>query len=305
MAWMEILAPAKLNLFLELINRRSDGFHELETVMAPIDLYDRILMRRRTDDQIKLTRAEAITSSQSHLFEVPLDQTNLIWKALNLLKAHSDKTLGVDVQVQKGIPSQAGMGGGSSDAASTLLAANRMFALNLSRDTLIELASQLGSDVAFFIDQQPARCTGRGEIIEPLRNFPPLNLVVTMPPGGLSTAAVFKNSSLPSTHHTSQPLIKGLRQRKLQQICRGMWNRLQSAAEAMSPWVSRLKNEFSNLPCMGHQMTGSGTAYFGVFPNASTARRSEMLLKNRLPNCISFCVNTIARPTHLMRYPQT
>lgn len=305
MAWMEILAPAKLNLFLELINRRSDGFHELETVMAPIDLCDRILMRRRLDNQISLTQTPLATPTQSHLYEVPLDQTNLIWKALNLLKTHTGQTLGVDVQIEKRIPSQAGMGGGSSDAASTLLAANRMFSLNLSRDTLIKLASQLGSDVAFFIDQQPARCTGRGEIIEPLENCPHLNLVVAMPPVGLSTATVFKNSTLPSAQQSSEPLVQGLIYRKLQDICCGMWNRLQAAAESLSPWVNRLKNEFSNLPCVGHQMTGSGTAYFGVFQNATTARRAEMLLRNRLPDCISFCVNTFARPTHLMRYPQT
>lgn len=301
---MEILAPAKLNLFLELINRRSDGFHELETVMAPIDLYDRIMMRRRTDDQILLTQAMASTTSQSHLYEIPVDQTNLIWKAINLLQAQTGRTLGVDIQVEKGIPSQAGLGGGSSDAASTLVAANRMFSLNLSRSTLLALASQLGSDVAFFIDQKLARCTGRGEIVEPLKQGTHLNLVVTMPPCGLSTADVFKNSHLPSQQRSSEPLIHSLMHRQLKGVCCGMWNRLQSVAEALSPWVNRLKNEFSKLACWGHQMTGSGTAYFGVFQNAMTARRAERQLTNRLPDCMSFCVNTIAQPTHLMRYPQ-
>ena len=126
-----------------------------------------------------------------------------------------------------------------------------------------------------------------------------------MPPVGLSTATVFKNSTRPSAQQSSEPLVQGLIHRKLQDICCGMWNRLQAAAESLSPWVNRLKNEFSNLPCVGNQMTGSGTAYFGVFQNATTARRAEMLLRNRLPDCISFCVNTFARPTHLMRYPQT
>lgn len=300
---MEILAPAKVNLFLELLKRRDDGFHELETVMAPVNLFDRILMRRRSDSEIRLRLASPAFDDHCPQFSMPADRTNLIWRAIDLLGQACDRKLGIDVVVQKRIPNQAGMGGGSSDAASTLLAVNRMFSFRQTRQQLLDLASQLGSDVAFFIDRGIALCSGRGEIIQPLTNCPRLDLVLAMPPTGLSTAQVFQQCQISTAPPSSDTLRQGLRHGCLRRIGQGMSNRLQVTAEQLSPWVKRLASEFARLPSIGHQMTGSGSAYFGIFANAQSTRQAKRVLENRLPECSLFCVSTVGRYTNVIRYP--
>ena len=300
---MEILAPAKVNLFLELLKRRDDGFHELETIMAPVNLFDRIMLRRRSDETIRLRPALPTFENHPQQFSMPADRSNLIWRAIDLLGQACNRKFGVDVIVEKRIPNQAGMGGGSSDAASTLLAINRMFSLQQTRRQLLDLASQLGSDVAFFIDRGIARCTGLGEIIQPITDCPRLDLVLAMPPTGLSTAQVFQQCCISSTPPSSDRLLQGLRHGSLQQIGQGMGNRLQSTAEQLSPWVKRLVQEFAGLPSIGHQMTGSGSAYFGIFANSQITRQAKRILKNRLPECSLFCVSTVGRTTNVIRYP--
>lgn len=240
--------------------------------------------------------------SDAAIFCMPEGGTNLVWRAIELLRQSCGRNFGVDVLVQKRIPNQAGMGGGSSDAAATLVAVNRLFGLNQSPQQLRDLASQLGSDVAFFVNHGMARCSGRGELIQPLDFVPRLDLVLAMPPAGLSTAEVYQHSQLPEVPQSSGPLLQGLREGRLYQTGKGLWNRLQSAAAGLCPWIERLRTEFSRLNCRGHQMTGSGAAYFGIFANDLVARRAARLLASRLPNCFCFCVSTVGRDANLIKY---
>lgn len=302
MAWMEVLAPAKANLFLELMGRRTDGFHELETVMVTVSLFDRILLRRRRDDRIDLSRIICGPNHNPSVFSMPLDRQNLVWQALELIRERSGKRFGVDVVVQKNIPGQAGMGGGSSDAAATLVAANRMFALRQTPQSLLQMASQLGSDVPFFLNRGFARCTGRGERIQPLTITTPLDLVMAMPPQGLATPQVFALSQPPQSPRRSDPLEEGLVRGDLRQIGTGLWNRLQSAAETVCPWITGMRNEFERLNCSGHLMTGSGAAYFGLFANRHVATQAARQLSARLPQCSIFCLHTITNHANLTRY---
>ena len=298
MARMEFCAPAKINLFLELIDRRDDGFHELETVMLPIAMSDRLVFQTRTDGPIRLnaipTRMNHPQTSGASVFEIPLDQRNLVWQAITKLSESVQRTLGVDVAIQKNIPAMAGLGGGSSDAATTLQACNRLFKLGLDRQQLTKIAHEIGSDVAYFLERGVALCTGRGEKVQKLIDPAPQQWVVLMmPPAGLSTAQVYQQSQLPDQPKSSQMLLDGLRRNDFRKVANGLFNRLQMAAEKIQPWITKAKREFQKLDCQAHQMTGSGSAYFGLYRNLQTANSSARRLAARNPKAAVYCVRSL------------
>ncbi len=187
---VSVCAPAKINLHLEIMGKRSDGFHELETVMSTIDLCDRLEFAARSDEEIHLQlEFPFITDDDTAL---PTDDRNLVVRALKLLRERSESSsfapLGCDVRLSKRIPSEAGLGGASSDAAATLRAGNQLWQLGFFKAQLMELAAELGSDVPFFIDGGTAVCRGRGELIEPLPAIGGTPLVVAKPPVGSGDA---------------------------------------------------------------------------------------------------------------------
>jgi 4-diphosphocytidyl-2-C-methyl-D-erythritol kinase len=183
------------------------------------------------------------------------------------------------LRLVKRIPAAAGLGGGSSDAAAALVAANEGWQLGRSHDELAEWAAELGSDVPFFLVGGPAVCRGRGERVAPVAGLGLLHFVVVRPPAGLSTAAVYGVCRAAAQPQAALPLIDALRRGDWQQAGRRLLNRLQPAAETLSPWVKRLEEEFSQLDFLGHGMSGSGTSYFGLCRHARHARRSARRLE--------------------------
>jgi 4-diphosphocytidyl-2-C-methyl-D-erythritol kinase len=176
---MQLLAPAKINLSFEIKRRRADGFHEIETLMAPITLADRLSIERAGDDhEIRFSCDDS---------SLPSGEDNLVVRALKLFRERTKITSGVALALEKKTPHGAGLGGGSSDAASTLLGLNKLFDTRLSRDVLLKLASELGSDVPFFIARSPAICRGRGEIVEPTRLETDFALLLLKPDFGVPT----------------------------------------------------------------------------------------------------------------------
>jgi 4-diphosphocytidyl-2-C-methyl-D-erythritol kinase len=182
----------------------------------------------------------------------------------------------------KRIPSAAGLGGGSSDAAAALRLANSLWDLNWSTERLSEVAAEIGSDVPFFLGDGPALCRGRGERVEPVRGMRPLDFVIVKPPHDLSTADVYRahaelankvTSAAASSHkHGAFSARNSLD---------WMANRLESAAASLSPWIERLRAMFDSLGFLRHQLSGSGTAYFGVCRHAAHARRLATILRVR------------------------
>jgi 4-diphosphocytidyl-2-C-methyl-D-erythritol kinase len=195
-------------------------------------------------------------------------------RAVELVRRRAGVRRGARLLLVKRIPAAAGLGGGSSDAAAALVAANEGWRLGRSRGELAEWAAELGSDVPFFLADGPAICRGRGERVEPVAGLGGLCFVVVYPPEGLSTAAVYGLCRPAAQAQQVQPLVDALRQGNLDLAGRRMWNRLQPAAEQLSPWVKRLQQEFHNQDCLGHGMSGSGSSYFGVYRHARHARRS-------------------------------
>ena len=277
-----VFAPAKINLFLEILGRRADGFHELETLMVSVGVYDTLSITEGQTGETRLRVFDAYEPySSAAVRDAPLSAgtENLVVKAAVLLRSHVKTDRGVRIDLAKRIPVAAGMAGGSSDAAATLAGLNRYWDLHLSRDELMRLAGRLGSDVGFFLTGAPvAVCRGRGEIVEPVDL--PLNawFVIVKPQSGLSTPDVFRHCRPADRPKSVGELLSSLREGRWERIAGALHNALQSAAEALEPDVTKLKEEFSTEPVMGHMMTGSGTAYFGI----CATRRAAVAVAARL-----------------------
>jgi 4-diphosphocytidyl-2-C-methyl-D-erythritol kinase len=287
-----IQTPAKLNLFFEVLGKRSDGYHEIETLMCPIGWYDTLCFRETSSEDLELecqrgsAAGHPLAGDGSGFEEVPRDGKNLVWRAVDLVRRRTGRRQGARLRLIKRIPTAAGLGGGSSDAAAALVAANRGWKLGLSLPELASLAAELGSDVPFFLQRGPAVCRGRGERIEPASGLGWMNFVVARPPEGLATAAVYGVCRPAASPRPLQPLLDALRQGNARQAGRLLFNRLQAAAEQLSPWIARLGRLLAGEDCLGHGMSGSGTAYFGLFRSALQARRVARRLLARGVGCV-------------------
>jgi 4-diphosphocytidyl-2-C-methyl-D-erythritol kinase len=284
--------PAKLNLFLEILGKRDDGYHELETLMVTVNLLDTLIFTEEHSTDIRLrcsgrgvhsegpapTRVDLSSSVEAEA-TVPAGAENLVVKAAQLLREHAGVEAGVQITLVKRIPAAAGLAGGSSDAAATLMALNRFWKLKLEKKELQRLASQLGSDVAFFVDGTSAAvCHGRGEIIEPLWVPMGLHIVIARPWTGLSTALVYKHCRVPERKQSVGNVVHALRTGRKERLGRFLHNALEEPAVRLNPEVKELKSRFSSLPVLGSLMSGSGTACFGLCHN----RRQALSLAARL-----------------------
>ncbi|QDT67545.1 4-diphosphocytidyl-2-C-methyl-D-erythritol kinase [Planctomycetes bacterium MalM25] len=280
-------APAKLNLCLELLGKRQDGFHELRTVMATLGLFD-TLRFEANDSSDTITLAVDPTSPTGR--GMPTDENNLIVKSLLKLRESAGVDRGAWVSLTKRIPHAAGLGGGSSDAAAALIAGNRIWSLGWSIDRLSELGGQLGSDIPFFVRalaeprQTMALATGRGEKITPQRlSARRQPVVVLKPETGLATAEVYQ-ACRPGDYGDSEgdrcgSLLTALASGNSNKLRGCLTNTLQAAALRVAPWLGAIEGAFERCGCAVHQLSGSGSAYFGVTRTMSEARRLAARLR--------------------------
>ncbi len=287
--------PAKLNVYLEVCGRRPDGFHTLETVMVSIGLYDTLLFRQSGSEEIRLTCRDSrfLAGSSATGVLLPAGADNLVVRAAELLRQRTDTRRGVEITLIKRIPMQAGLGGGSSDAAATLVALNRLWDLRLPPRVLHEMAAELGSDVNFFLDSPvAARCRGRGEQVQPFRLSRRLHAVVVCPPSGLATAAVFREWSRTIADDSAQA-AKQQHQQQLsvsQFVCamqqRGLGSaawRIRNDLEAPARWLnSDVDTALGSLHRLSNGpvgMSGSGTACFALCQTSTESRRLASRLR--------------------------
>ncbi|MFP5399783.1 MAG: 4-(cytidine 5'-diphospho)-2-C-methyl-D-erythritol kinase [Gammaproteobacteria bacterium] len=247
-ALYDVPAPAKLNLFLHVVGRRADGYHLLQSVFVPIDWADTLHFERRDDARLR-----------RHDLGPPLPVDDLCLRAAALLQRDSGTAFGADISVDKRVPWGAGLGGGSSDAATTLLALNRLWGLHWSRERLLALAPRLGADVAFFVGGRAAFVEGIGERLTPI-DLPPMRFVVVKPTATVSTPAVFASKRL--VRDTEPVILSGF----LARLAAGGAspfgrNDLQPVAEAQCAEVREAGQWLAAR--FGHsRMTGSGSAVF-------------------------------------------
>lgn len=278
-----IQTPAKLNLFFEVLARRSDGYHDIETLICPINLFDTVHFRAASNGCVDFhceTSRGFGEKAIAGLGVIPDGCDNLAWRAVELLRIRAGIRSGATLRLVKRIPAASGLGGGSSDAAASLVAANIGWNLGWSTADLALLAAELGSDVPFFLVGGAAVCRGRGELIEPAPSFGELHFVVVRPPEGLSTPAVYRQC-LPAEHpNAAAPLIAAFKEGQVGKAGRLLFNRLQPAATRLSSWIARLQRVFHQSDCLGHVMSGSGSAYFGLCHHATHAQRLARRLES-------------------------
>jgi 4-diphosphocytidyl-2-C-methyl-D-erythritol kinase len=262
---VEVLAPAKLNLFLEIHGRRADGYHDLESLMVTVDLYDTLTFVDDPSGRITLRCDDAT---------LPNGDDNLVVRAAKAVKVAVGCDRGVSIELKKAIPAQAGLAGGSSDAAATLTALDLLWDLRMPSGQLDALAGSIGSDVAFFRHGPTAVCRGRGEQVEPRPIPRSLTFVLVCPPFGVSTADVYRQLTPPERPRPIGPFLEALAGGDTRIIGASLFNRLQPIAETLCPALNEVRDALASVgsDLDGHLMSGSGSAYFGLARDHAAAR---------------------------------
>lgn len=258
-------APAKINLTLDVLHKRRDGFHEVEMIMTTVDLADRVWLRSTDDGKITI---------KSSVQYVPNDRKNLAYQAAELIKSIYGVKHGVEIELDKNIPVAAGLAGGSSDAAATLRGLNRLWNLGLSVDTLAELGSQIGSDVSFCVYGGTALATGRGEIIQSLPAPPNCWVILAKPAISVSTASIYGKLNLKSVMHPDTNRMKeALQAGSYKEMCKALGNVLERVTMDMHPEVVTLKEQMKKFGADAVLMSGSGPTVFGLVEHESQVPR--------------------------------
>jgi len=274
-----ILRPrAKLNLGLAVLARRSDGFHEIESLMVPVSLADRLRVRARDDDtaiNLSVRFGERLVSwpAGGLAREVPGGEENLVIRAARALAEAEGVGRGLEIELVKEIPAAAGLGGGSSDAAAVLLAASLAWGIEPSPGRLVELAAGLGSDVPWFLGGSAAIVRGRGEAVEPVAGIPSLPVVIALPAAGCPTAEVYRRCTpQPDLRGEAAAVAAALAGGRLREAVGRMHNTLAAAAVAVAPEVGRLLQALRRAGALAPLVTGSGSGCFSLCRTAAEAR---------------------------------
>jgi 4-diphosphocytidyl-2-C-methyl-D-erythritol kinase len=262
-------SPCKVNLLLNILGRRDDGFHELETVMHPIRLYDELSFS---------TAAQGIQLSCSN-DNLPTDKRNLVYRAAALFLEKTNIREGVRLRLEKKIPLAAGLGGGSGNAATTLTGLNELFGHPIPGEQLSDLAASLGSDVPFFMQDKPALATGRGERIQPLGDFPALNnaaFLLVHPGFGIASAWAYQQlkrfpEAVNGKPGRARELVALLQSHNLETAAQKFYNALEFPALEKYPLLALFQDFFRNEGAAGTLMSGSGSTTFAVLGNLAAA----------------------------------
>ena len=269
---LKLKAMAKINLGLDVLGKRDDGYHELRMIMQTIRLYDRV--------QLTVTEAPGIRV-KTNLSFLPVNEDNLVYRAANLLMEEFQIKKGLFINLEKHIPVAAGLAGGSSDAAAVLVGANRLFHLGLSRQELMERGVKLGADVPYCIMRGTALAEGIGEKLTPLPAPPACHVLITKPKIHVSTKFVYGN--LRANELVSHPDIDGqiaaLEQNDLYGMAARMGNVLETVTIPSYPVIEDIKKEIKRMGAVNAMMSGSGPTVFGLFDDRGKARKAYEKLK--------------------------
>ena len=271
---MTIKMPAKINLYLRILNRREDGYHNLHTLMQSISLYDTITIditlppcakgdvAAATEDFIQIECTDP---------NIPTDERNLAYKAAELFYEKAQiKNKGLKIHIDKQIPVEAGLGGGSADAAGVLLLLNTVNDNHFTAWELAEIGAEIGSDVPFFIYSGTVLCEGRGEIVTPMPPIGKCNVLIVKPDGGLSSKEIYRLYNENAGDACSQSNISD--------------NDLEKAAVNLMPCIGEIKNRLTEYGALQAAMSGSGSAVFGIFKDESAADKAYKFFKEKYKN---------------------
>jgi 4-diphosphocytidyl-2-C-methyl-D-erythritol kinase len=276
-----VSSPAKLNVFLEVRERRPDGYHELDTVMVRTTLCDTLTVLPRLDHQLNLRFSDA--TPEPLRTGVPLDHNNLILRAASRLQQFSQTPGGADFILHKQIPPQSGLGGGSGNAAATLLACRAAWNLSVSDQQLHDIAATLGSDINFLLSgHRAAVCRGRGEQVFPVEVPSRLFFLAARPARGNSTPDVFRRTRIPESPVTSRNIVRCLADGDLHQLHQCCFNRLTAAACEANPEMQQLIASLSHVTGRTVIMSGSGSTVFLPCLSAQDAAHLQQIIRRKL-----------------------
>ena len=276
---LRVNAHAKINLYLDVISRREDGYHNLETVFHSIGLHDEVILRERSTN--------GITVSCNHP-DVPIDNRNIVYRAAESISDVVDGIGGLEIQINKRIPVAAGLGGGSANAAAVLLGVNQLYELGLTNETLLKIGATLGADVPFCIQGGAAVGTGIGDQLNPLPPLTGATILLANIGLPISTAEVFKNLHIPLTKQENRSIIirQCLEKYDVIGVGKNLYNFLEIQVFRKHPELVELKTKLSTQTgCYGALMSGSGLTLFAIMSDMATAHQC----KSRFNNIVSFC----------------
>lgn len=268
---MRLRAFAKVNLGLDVLRRREDGYHEVKMVMQTVGIYDSIHLKRLKSQGIRVS---------TNLFYLPDNENNLAYKAAKLLMEEFGLPGGIFIDLQKRIPVAAGMAGGSSDAAAVLYGMNRMYHLRLSMKELMQRGVKLGADVPYCIMRGTALAEGIGEKLCPLPPVPNCHVLIAKPPISVSTKFVYENLKLDGSleHPDVDLVIEGIREGNLHKMASHMGNVLESVTVPHYPVIAQIKEEMMQAGALQAMMSGSGPTVFGLFEDEGLAKQAYQRL---------------------------
>lgn len=270
---LTIKTPAKVNLFLNVQGMREDGYHEIETLLVAVSLFDTIILQDCQKGGIRVWCDEP---------GIPLNEENLVYRAAEAVLDYTSVSRGVVIRLEKRIPIASGLGGGSSDAAAVLLGLDKLWDLRLHRDELIMIAKRLGADVPFFISGGTALGKGRGDELIPIKASQ-IHLVLITPKFEISTARVYKDLKFRLTKVALDIniLIDSIERGDLSGLAGCLYNTLEEVSLKDYPYLGQLKERLKSCGAIGTLMSGSGPAVFGLAPSLQEAYR----IRDRLSDC--------------------
>ena len=269
---LKLKARAKINLGLDVVRKREDGYHEVRMIMQMINLYDKITLRKKTEPGITVT---------ANLSYLPVNEDNLVYRAAKLLMDEFQVDGGLEIELQKYIPVAAGMAGGSTGAAAVMVGVNRIFQLGLNKKQLMERGVKIGADVPFCIMRGTALAEGIGEELTPLPAMPHCSLVIAKPKIHVSTKFVYGNLKVRelTEHPDIDGQVQALRENDLEQLVARMGNVLETVTIPAYPVIDEIKHTMMKYGAMGAMMSGSGPTVFGIFEKEDKAQEVCRLLK--------------------------
>lgn len=269
---LKLKALAKVNLGLDVLGVRENGYHDVRMIMQTIYLYDNVTIRKTEEPGIRL---------KTNLFYLPVDEKNIAYKAAKLLMDEFEIASGVEIILDKRIPVAAGMAGGSSNAAAVLVGMNRLFQLGLEEQELMERGVQLGADVPYCIMRGTVLAEGIGEILSPLPPLPKCYMLVAKPGISVSTKIVYEklDSHVIDEHPDIDGIIAGLEEGNLKKISDSMGNVLERVTIEEYPIIEEIKNIMKDSGALNAMMSGSGPTVFGIYDDKALAKQAQQKIR--------------------------
>ncbi len=269
---IRLKAFAKINLGLDVVRRREDGYHEVRMIMQNINLYDTVTMKKTDDDVIRVS---------TNLHYLPTNENNLVYQAAKLLKDEFKISTGIEIDLQKYIPVAAGMAGGSSDAAAVLYGMNQLFTLQLTKQELMDRGVRIGADVPYCIMRGTALSEGIGEILTPLSPMPICPILIAKPAISVSTKYVYENlhANELQTHPDIDGIIEAIKASDIKGVADRLENVLETVTKSEYPVIGELESFMKEHGALNAIMSGSGPTVFGIYDHEDTAKKAYTALK--------------------------